>query len=206
MPNLNKSEIIIILDRSGSMRSICADMEGGFATFIAEQRAAPGEAVVSVYQFDDKFDTCFEERPIAQVTGLGLVPRGVTALLDAVGKAIVLVGERLAKKPEAERPGAVVVLVITDGMENSSSEYSRAQIAEMVKHQTEAYRWQFVYLGADASTFDEAGAIGMAAASYDANAAGVKDLMTRSSRGVAEYRSQTSRGTVGAVLHVDDKS
>lgn len=195
MPDKNKTEIAIILDRSGSMAAIMDDMEGGFKTFIEEQKAVPGEAVVSLYQFDDHFEVCFEERPLAEVTELGLKPRGMTALLDAVGKAITLIGERLAAKPEEERPGGVVVLIITDGFENASDEFGKPQILEMVKRQSETYKWQFAYLGADASTFDEAASIGVAcAAIFDLTPKGVQQMYGSTSRGVASYRASVADG------------
>jgi len=202
MPNNDLVEIVLVLDRSGSMASIRDDMEGGFKTFIEEQKKAPGQAVVSLYQFDGQFETCFEEKPLAEVTGLGLVPRGNTALHDAVGQSINLVGARLAKKDEAARPGGVVVLVITDGQENASKGFTQREVLKMVEHQSARYKWQFLYLGSDLSTAKDAANIGMISSCYTKSAAGTRNLMTRSSQGVASYRASRSRG-LDAKLEVE---
>jgi hypothetical protein len=93
-----------------------------------------------------------------------LVPRGSTALLDAVGRAINETGERLAKMPEAERPGLVVFVVMTDGPENSSREFTKSHIKQMIEHQQSVYKWQFTFLGANQDAFAEGGAMGVAAA------------------------------------------
>lgn len=206
MPNLNKVEIAIILDRSGSMQGIRDDMEQGFRAFLEEQRKLPGELVVSLYQFDDKFDVMYEEIPVQDVKGLNLHPRGFTALYDAVGKATGLMGERLAAKAEADRPGGVIVMVITDGQENASKEYNKEKVQAIVKHQSEVYKWQFMYLGSDLSTAQDAAAINMRSAGYLASPKGVRGLTARMSGGVAQYRTSTSRGHSATLDIPDDPS
>lgn len=101
---------------------------------------------------------------LAKVRKFKLVPRGSTALLDAVGRAINETGERLAKMPEAERPGLVVFVVMTDGLENSSREFTKSHIKQMIEHQQSVYKWQFTFLGANQDAFAEGGAMGVAAA------------------------------------------
>lgn len=195
MTDKNLCEVVVILDRSGSMSGIRNDMEGGFRTFVKEQRKLPGRCLVSLYQFDDKYDVCFEERDVSAVDSLGLVPRGMTALLDAVGKTIVKVGERLAAKPENDRPGAVIVLIITDGAENSSREYKREQVKKMIETQQKDYAWKFVYLGADVGAFSEAQSIGInlrSVAQYDVNSS--EGAFAASANAVGNYRMATSRG------------
>lgn len=192
MPNMNLTEIAVILDRSGSMGKIREDMEGGFASFMAEQRRLGGACVVSLYQFDEHFERVYEERPIEQVYTLSLVPRGWTALLDAVGNTIDLVGQRLARKSEPMRPGKVVVLVITDGEENQSRKFSRHEIAQKVAHQRQEYRWQFAFLGANIDSFAEAGRLGMnlrSTANYTADREGVRGMYSSVSAAVSEYRA-----------------
>lgn len=203
MTDKNKTEIVVVLDRSGSMRSIAADMEGGFKTFVEEQKKLPGECVMSLYRFDNQHEIGFENKPIDQVKSLDLVPGSTTALLDGLGIAITRVGTRLAKMPEDRRPGAVVVLVITDGMENASKEYKRDQILSMVKEQTDKYNWQFVYLGSDPSTFAEARSMGMSSAQYAANSVGVRDVYASTSKGVGNFRSAVARGATKAAVDVD---
>lgn len=191
MPNENLTEIAVVLDRSGSMFQIRSDMVGAFAHFIDEQRKEPGACVVSLYQFDDRFETVYQERAIAEVGALNLDPRGNTALLDAMGKSISLIGERLAAKPEAERPGKVVIVVITDGLENASREWTRAQVRSRVEHQREQYAWQFAFLGANVDAFNEARSVGIpqgAALDYVASASGVQTMGTILSNAVRSYR------------------
>ena len=125
---------------------------------------------------------------------------------DAVGNSINRVGARLASTPEDKRPGAVIFLVITDGEENSSKEFTREKIKEMVKHQTETYKWQFAYLGSDLSTKVESAARGFASTrSYTPDAAGTKSLMNSVSKGVTRHRGNVSRG-LDAKLEIDDGS
>src|SRR5437879_5693749 len=111
MTNQNLTHIVAILDRSGSMMSIREDMQGGFNNFIAEQAKTPGEVRVSLYQFDTEYDTVYENKPLAEVPALVLEPRGGTALLDAVGRTITTVGQKLAQLDEDDRPGLVVVVI-----------------------------------------------------------------------------------------------
>jgi uncharacterized protein YegL len=144
-----KSEIILILDRSGSMSDIARDMEGGIKSYIDKQKLEPGECHVSLYQFDSVYDAVFEHTPIASVGAIKLVPRGSTALLDAIGKTINSVGERLSNTAESERPESVIVTVITDGHENASREFTSEKVRELITHQTSVYNWKFIFLGAN---------------------------------------------------------
>lgn len=208
MTDKNKTELVVILDRSGSMSSIRADMEGGFKTFIREQAACPGELVVSLFQFDSEFETVFQERPAAEVSGISLVPRGGTALHDAVGKACALVGERLAARPEHLRPGAVVVLVITDGQENSSREYSREAVRQIIERQEKEYSWKFSYLGSELSSFQDAASIGIPVQRrglYAKNTAGIMDMYTGTSEALRSYRQDVSNNVAGADLVLGTK-
>jgi len=164
MANADRTEIAVILDRSGSMQHICDDMVGGFKTFVDGHRAEPGQCVLSLYQFDSEFDVVYEAKPLSKVGALKLEPRGETALLDAVGKSITLIAERHDKLPEGERPTAVIVLVITDGHENASTEWNLAGVHTAVTAAQEKRRWNFVFLGADAAAFEDARSMGIATA------------------------------------------
>ena len=131
------TEIISIVDRSGSMQSILDDAIGGFNTFLAAQQRQPGEAKLSLILFDHEYQVVHQAVDIQQVEPLNqdtYVPRGSTALLDAVGKTIDAVGERLAATAESERPSQVIVSILTDGYENASQTYSKPKVAEMIKH------------------------------------------------------------------------
>ena len=144
----NYTDLNIILDRSGSMSSIADDMVGGIKTFLQKEKETGDETKVSFYQFDDKYEAIFEDKDIKETLDINLNPRGSTALLDALGRTITSVGEKLSKMSENDRPNRVLFLVITDGYENASKEFTSDVIKEKVKHQRETYAWDFVFLGA----------------------------------------------------------
>jgi len=158
------TDITLVIDRSGSMEEIRSDAEGGINAFIREQARQSGEALLTLVQFDDEAEFVHRGIPIKRVRDYKLVPRGSTALLDAVGQAINETGSRLAKMPEADRPGLVVFVIVTDGEENSSKEFSKARVKAMIQRQQTKYNWQFTFLGADQDAFAEAGGMGIAAA------------------------------------------
>jgi hypothetical protein len=164
MTDKNKTYIGVILDRSGSMTTIKSDMTGGFNTFIKAQKKVEGEAVVSLFQFDSDFETVYKNKPISEVPHLNLIPRGSTALRDAVGKASAIIGEDLAALPEDERPGNVVILVISDGLENASREFTGPDIQKIIKEQTDKYNWNYQYLGANQDAVTAGTNLGFAAA------------------------------------------
>lgn len=189
------TDITLVVDRSGSMQDIRSDAEGGVNAFIENQGQEPGEASLTLVQFDTEYEFLHSGVPIKEVPKYSLVPRGGTALLDAVGRAINETGDRLAKLDEAERPGLVVFVVMTDGQENSSQEFSKSRIKEMIQHQQQKYGWQFTFLGADQDAFVEAEAMGIdtpgtanfaknkVAAAYGATAAKVARMRRARSEG-----------------------
>ena len=158
------TDITLVVDRSGSMQEIRSDAEGGVNAFVEKQAKEPGAATLTLVQFDTEYEFLYKGVPISQVPKYELVPRGGTALLDAVGRAINETGERLGKMADADRPGLVIFVVMTDGQENSSKEFSKTRIKEMIQHQQLTYSWQFTFLGADQDAFAEASAMGMDAA------------------------------------------
>ena len=164
MTRADLTHLYFLLDRSGSMQSIKTDTEGGFAAFIEEQRKAPGECRVTLAQFDNEYDVVYADRPIADVPALDLQPRGSTALLDAMGRTVTEAGKRLAAMPEDERPGTVILAVMTDGMENASQEWTHPAIKALVEQQTSKYGWQFLYMGADQDAIEVGAGLGVAAA------------------------------------------
>jgi len=133
--------INIILDRSGSMSFIAQETIGMFNRFLKEQQELPGYAELSLVQFDDLYETNYICKPIKKCPNLEYnktyMPRGMTALYDAIGKTINSVGQSLSKKDEEERPERVLFAIITDGIENASKEFTVNTIKEMITHQKE---------------------------------------------------------------------
>lgn len=137
------------------MCSMANDVVGGWKSFIEKQKTEVGECVLSLVQFDDQYETPFTAVPIQNVSpSLHFVPRGSTALRDAIGRTINAVGARLRSLPGSERPNKVAIVVMTDGEENASREFSQAQLKSMVEHQTNKYGWDFLFLGANIDSFD----------------------------------------------------
>lgn len=157
------TDITLVIDCSGSMEEIRSDAEGGVNAFIRQQAQQPGEALLTLVQFDDEHEFVHRGIPIKQAPAYTLVPRGSTALLDAVGRAINETGERLAKMAEQERPGLVIFVIVTDGEENASREFSKVRVKAMIQRQQQKYNWHFTFLGADQDAFTEAGGMGIAA-------------------------------------------
>jgi len=155
---------LFIIDRSGSMSSIAADATGGIRAFIDKQlEGVDGDKrTVSFYQFDDTHELVYDFAKLEKARDYTLVPRRWTALLDAVGKGISETGEKLAALDEDKRPGYVMVIIVTDGQENASQEYTKAQVKKMIEHQQAKYNWKFTYLGANQDAFAEASSIGIA--------------------------------------------
>ena len=159
----NYSEIICILDRSGSMHSVREDAIGGFNTFLEEQKKVEGSADLTLILFDDRYEVVKDKIDINEVeplTDATYYPRGSTSLYDAIGKTINSIGARLASTPEDERPESVLIAILTDGYENTSREFSQTQIFDMITHQTEKYEWDFIYLAANQDSMSVGSSMG----------------------------------------------
>ena len=157
-------ELVFILDRSGSMTGLAADTIGGFNSLIDQQKKESGEAFVTTVLFDDEYIVLHDHVNIKDVnpmTTKEYFPRGMTALMDAVGKTINRIGERLSNTDEAERPEKVMVVITTDGYENSSKEFTSGDVKRMIEHQREKYSWVFMFLGANMDAASEAKKIGI---------------------------------------------
>ncbi|AWY05414.1 DNA ligase [Microbacterium phage Metamorphoo] len=191
MTDQNLTLLALIADRSGSMTSIARDMNGGIATLLAEQGRQPGALAVDIWTFDDHVEHPFDWVRPDDVKADIIVPRGRTALNDAVGTAIVSIGERLAAMDEDDRPHKVIVCVVTDGAENASTEYTLDRVQELVKTQTEQYGWEFMYLAANVDAFATGGAYGFAKGStmsYGATSAGAASSLAAASAGITRSR------------------
>jgi hypothetical protein len=195
MTDANLTHLYFLLDRSGSMVSLREDTIGGFDTFIAEQRTAPGRCRVTLAQFDNEYDEVYADRDIATVPSLVLVPRGSTALLDALGRLVVTAGERLAALPEQDRPGSVIVGVMTDGYENASRDWTHDRIKALIEQQSTEYGWQFLYLGADQDAIEEGAKMGFAAGKSMRYSRGkARDAIGHLSKNVGSYREAVASG------------
>lgn len=186
--------ITCILDRSGSMQDILDDAIGGFNSFLAQQKALSGEAEITVALFDDRYELPYKAIPLHSMPPLTretFVPRGMTALYDAIGRTIAIVGSWLNATPEEKRPNKVIVLILTDGHENASQEYSARQVSEMIKTQRETYSWEFVFVGATEESMENAQAIGVDSSKsirFTADSAGTKRAYTAMSDVTRSYR------------------
>lgn len=196
--NKNLAEIAFILDRSGSMDSVADAAIEGFNHFLRDQQDAPGLARLTLVLFDDEYLVPVRSLPVAEVVPLDretYVPRNTTALLDAIGRTIDELGNRLSQTPEAERPGTVVVAILTDGLENASTRYSWQDISKRIRHQTDFYKWQFLFLGANQDAIATAAQISISAqnsATYAADAIGTRSSHRSTSRKVRGLRAKAA--------------
>ena len=195
MTRSDLTHIYFLLDRSGSMQSIKSDIEGGFAAFVEEQQRATGECRASLAQFDDVYELVYADRPIADVPPLDLQPRNMTALHDAMGRFVTEAGQKLAALPEDQRPGTVIVAIMTDGLENASREWTHARVKELIEKQTRDYSWQFLYLGADQDAIEVGMSIGVGAGHAVTYGRGkVKQAMAATAANVSSYRQARAGG------------
>jgi uncharacterized protein YegL len=144
--------VCFVLDESGSMYSSTSDVKGGFNSVIEEQKAqAKGGCIISLFKFNDKVNQVYLGKDVNDIDGNNLEYQtgGCTAMNDGIGTAIDSVGKWLADMDESERPEKNLVVIMTDGYENASHEYSLSEVRERIKHQTEKYDWSFVYMGTD---------------------------------------------------------
>ena len=195
----NKTDITIILDRSGSMASVKDDTIGGFNNFLSEQQKVEGEAALSLVQFDDQYEVVYEDKDIqiaSTLTEATFQPRGSTALFDAVGRTVNSIGRRLAALPEEMRPDKVLVVIMTDGFENASREFTAAAISEIINHQRNVYSWEFMFIGANQDAVLSAREIGIPAAAsltYAANSEGMQAAYSLVAEKISNYRSSNNK-------------
>ena len=162
----NLTELVFILDRSGSMSGLETDTIGGFNSMLKKQKKESGEAFVTTVLFDDKYEVLHDRYDIKGVnllTEKEYYVRGSTALLDAIGITINNIGKALSDAKEEDRPGKVLFVIITDGMENSSREFSYEKVKKMVEHQKSKYSWDFIFLGANIDAIKTANSFGISA-------------------------------------------
>ena len=173
-------QIICILDRSGSMRSLAEDTIGGYNSFIEKQKKEAGKATVTTVLFDDKYDKIVDNVDLEstpELTSSEYYARGTTALLDAVGRTIMETAGNMEKEKICPAKRRVLVIIMTDGLENASKEYSKADVKAMIEATTNDYKWEYIFMGANIDSVSEAASIGIRAdraANYKASSEGVK--------------------------------
>ena len=158
------TEVVFILDRSGSMSGLEADTIGGFNSMIAKQKKEEGEAYISTVLFDDTCEVLYDRVSVNKVEPMNdnqYYVRGCTALLDAIGGAIHHIGNVHKYAREEDKPEKTLFIITTDGMENASRQYSYEKVKEMVERQKEKYGWEFLFLGANIDAIDVAGKFGI---------------------------------------------
>ena len=174
------TELVFILDRSGSMSGLEADTIGGFNGLLEKQKKEDGEALVSVVLFDDVTEVIYDRTDIRKVEPMNdrqYYVRGCTALLDAVGGAIHHIGNVHKYAREEDVPEKTLFIITTDGMENASRRYNYEKVHRMIEHQKEKYHWEFLFLGANIDAVSVAGSFGISpnrAVRYEHDAKGTR--------------------------------
>ena len=191
----NLTEIVFILDRSGSMGGLEEDTIGGFNAMIRKQKGEAGEAYVSTVLFDNHTEVIHDRVDIQKIqpmTCKDYYVRGCTALLDAVGKSIRHIGNVHKYAREEDRPEKTIFIITTDGMENASREYSYDRVRKMIEHQKKKYGWEFLFLGANIDAAKEAARFGITeecAADYHADHEGTAVIYEAMSEAVCSVRA-----------------
>lgn len=160
----NRTELVFILDRSGSMCGLERDTIGGFNAMLEQQKREAGEAVVTTVLFDDRYELLHDRidlRGVAPITEREYFVRGTTALLDAVGRTINKIAAAQRHTAPGLRADKVLFVITTDGYENASREFSHGQIKAMIQREREEYGWEFLFLGANIDAVAAAGQLGI---------------------------------------------
>lgn len=198
MTKKDYTEILFILDRSGSMSSIQDDAIGGFNAFIEEQKKQPGTCRLTLVQFDNSYEVVYDAIQIMEapkLTNKTFVPRGSTALRDAMGKSINALGVRLRAMSTEQRPSNVIVAIMTDGQENASREFGMDKINDMITEQQDKYDWDFIFLAANQDAVATASSYGIAkgmSLGFTGDSKGIRSSM----RAVSYYTGMKRSGVV----------
>ena len=204
------TEIVYILDRSGSMSGLESDTIGGFNSMMEQQKKTGEKAVVSTVLFDDVCEVIHDRVPIEKIekmTDKQYYVRGCTALLDAVGGAIHHIGNVHKYAREEDRPEKTIVVITTDGMENASCKYSRDKIEKMVKRQQKKYGWEFIFIGANIDAYAEAQKYGIRkdrAVNYVCDDIGTANVYAGVSKAVCSVMMAESKCEVEGCLDNSD--
>ena len=196
--NAQLTEIAFILDRSGSMQPLQEAAVAAFNAFVKSQLDVPGDARLTLIQFDDAYEVPVATCPLQDVpelTAATYIPRGSTALLDAIGRTITDIARRLSHLPDAEKPGKVIVAIFTDGQENASREYTDEHISDLIGLHREEKGWEFLFLAANQDAIASATMMQMDAhlsANVSFSVQGLKSTGSAMARKVRALRMKTS--------------
>ncbi|MCR5213176.1 MAG: hypothetical protein K6E10_02085 [Eubacterium sp.] len=200
------TEVVFILDRSGSMSGLEADTIGGFNSMISKQKKEEGEAYISTILFDDKTEVLYDRVPIEEVQPMNdsqYFVRGCTALLDAVGSAIHHIANIHKYAREDDVPEKTLFIITTDGMENSSHQYDYKKVKKMVKKEKEKYGWEFLFLGANIDAIEVAGRFGISsdrALNYECDSQGTALNFQVLTSTLSAFRRSSSRKEASQAL------
>jgi len=188
-------EVIFILDRSGSMQGLETDTIGGYNSMLDEHKVGDGEVLLSLVLFDDRFQVIHNRQDIKSVSPLTkreYFVRGSTALYDAIGRSIQKINQVQNRLPEGERSEKIIFVIITDGYENASREYNRAEIQRLITRHKQLFGWEFLFLGANIDADEVAEHLGIdahKAANYHADSKGTRKNFKVMSEMIHEVRS-----------------
>lgn len=202
------TEIVFILDRSGSMRGLEGDTIGGFNSMIEKQRKEEGEALISTVLFDDQTEVLYDRIPVGKVEPMNdnqYYVRGCTALLDAIGEAIHHISNVHKYAREEDKPEKTMFIITTDGQENSSHKYSYDKVKKMVEKQKKKHNWEFLFLGANIDAIEVAGRFGIGAnraINYESDSRGTKINYEAISKTVSGYRACSSPAQMDNIVEL----
>ena len=201
------TEVVFILDRSGSMRGLEADTIGGFNSMIEKQRKEEGEAYISTVLFDDQTEVIYDRVSVDKVEPMNdrqYYVRGCTALLDAIGGAIDHIANVYRYAREEDRPEKTVFIITTDGMENSSQMYTYKMVKKMVEKKKKKYGWEFLFLGANIDAIETAGRFGIGAdraINYECDSVGVTLNYQAISETISAVRKSKSKDELDSTVY-----
>jgi uncharacterized protein YegL len=194
------TELVFVLDKSGSMTGLESDTIGGFNSVLAKQKTEAGEAIVTTVLFDNNYELIHDRidiQTISPMTDKEYQIGGDTALIDAIGKTIKKIKKAQKNTPESIRPEKTLFVIITDGMENASREYTADKVKTMIEKMKSKYGWEFIFLGANIDAVEAAQQIGIDknhAQNYLADHAGLESSYAGISQVVSAYRGTGNIG------------
>jgi len=189
MGNVKKTEIVFVLDKSGSMNTIKDDAIGGFNEFVKSQLELEGETNVTLVLFDNEIEV---HNDIHELNADTYIPSGMTALLDAIGTGVSNLRSKMDNMEKEEMPDNVIFVIMTDGQENSSKEYTKEGIELIIKEHTEKHDWQFIFLGANIDSVSTAKGLGIRAdfaGDFAYSASGASQAFFGATKMATSYRS-----------------